>query len=61
MDPPHTHKMSRLSDGLDLVSTIERERENEDKIFSLGDGRKMKLLMVMVKFRKGDYWYQMIN
>lgn len=39
----HTHKkMSRLSDGLDLVSKIERERENEDTIFSLRDGRTMK-------------------
>lgn len=45
IDPPHRHthkEMSRLSDGLDLVSKIERERENEDKIFSLRDGRTMK-------------------
>lgn len=45
--------MSRLSDGLDLVREIERERENDDKIFSLGDGRKMKLLMVGSEIQKG--------
>ena len=47
-------QMSRFNNGLDLVR--KKERENDDKTFSLGDRKKMKLLMVAAKFRKGDSW-----
>lgn len=38
---------------IDVVRKIKREMENDDKIFGLGDWRKMKLLMVGSEIQKG--------
>lgn len=47
--------MSRLSDGLETVQKIEKESENADKLFTLGDWKE-EAFNVTGEIRMGNCW-----